>query len=258
MGKAQSSLEYLLLIGGAILVAVILIGIIISLTSSAEPETLLATAHALCAKFPEQECITNTVTVRGNTFICDNTLQNTCRAVRDAIPISLCGAGMQADKTYYLTQDIDDPTTVICFFLGGQNITLNCKNNTIRLTQPLSVGVLLFGQKTTVKNCKIIADKFGIQAISSDNFIINNSITSSNIPLLITSGSSNNSINKNNLCGAIGIIEQISIQEGTSSQNATFSGLNSCVTCKDAKFPTGGSPVCAENGAIDKCPIGCS
>ena len=262
MDKAQSSLEYLLLIGGAILVAVILIGIIISITSSAEPETLLATAHALCAKFPEQECAEAIVTVRGNTFICDNTLQDTSRAVRDAIPISPCGAGgMQPGKTYYLTQDIDNPSGD-CFFISTSNVTLNCKNKTISVTEAGSMGIIFSAPTTniTIKNCKIVADTFGIFVASSNNFIINNIIITSGGPaIVIDTGASNNSIRKNNLCGAVSFPWQITIAEGASSQNTTYSGLNKCNICKDDYHDVTGlpSPVCVENGAIDKCPVGC-
>ena len=50
--SGQGALEYLLLIGGAILVSVIVIAIIVGIGGTNGDETLLATAHGLCAKFP--------------------------------------------------------------------------------------------------------------------------------------------------------------------------------------------------------------
>jgi len=50
--KGQGALEYLLLIGGAILVAVIVIALIVGLGSSGGTEASQGAADALCAKYP--------------------------------------------------------------------------------------------------------------------------------------------------------------------------------------------------------------
>lgn len=80
MQKAQGSLEYLLLIGGAILVGVIAIAIIINITASGEDETLLAAAHGLCSKFQQSECPLHEFAIKNSFFVCYNTPQNNCRA----------------------------------------------------------------------------------------------------------------------------------------------------------------------------------
>ncbi len=85
MQKAQGALEYLLLIGGAILVAVIVIALILNIGGSSEEETYLATAHALCAKYPPQECSLNAVTVKGREYLCFSYGPNTCRAASGLI-----------------------------------------------------------------------------------------------------------------------------------------------------------------------------
>src|SRR3989344_2973067 len=108
MHKAQGALEYLLLLGGALLVSVIVIAIISNLGGSAEDETIIAVAHALCAKYPDPECEDKTVTVRGQLFVCQLLGQNMCRATR-AIVLSDCGTpsnGWQAGKTYILNGDV--------------------------------------------------------------------------------------------------------------------------------------------------------
>lgn len=266
MGKAQSSLEYLLLVGGAILVAVILIGIIISITSSAEPETLLATAHALCAKFPEQECINGIVSVRGNTFICDTTLQNTCRAVR-AEPLSACGSpsgGWQSGKTYYLTDNVTTANQG-CFAITTPNVTLNCKNKTVMSTYgsgalPL---VLLFGSdNSTIKNCVAVGgdSSYGISVYSSNNKIINNKIVNSHMPpngkgIWIFGLSSGNSLIRNNACEA-GVNFQIGILYSTSPQ-AADSTQNICDICTDSYTVSTGNPSPVCNSTNTACPLRC-
>jgi len=70
MASAQGALEYILLIGGAILVAIIAIAVILSITTSSESETETAFVSALCSKYPQRECDGKEVDVRGNTFFC--------------------------------------------------------------------------------------------------------------------------------------------------------------------------------------------
>lgn len=83
--KAQGALEYLLLIGGAILVAVIVIALILNIGGSSEEETYLATAHALCAKFPQNECRAQAVSVKGRSFLCLPIVAGQCRAAKGLI-----------------------------------------------------------------------------------------------------------------------------------------------------------------------------
>lgn len=67
-GKGQGALEYLLLIGGAILVAVIVISIIVGLGSgSAGVETIRAAANAQCAKY-SKDASCDSIPGTGNTL----------------------------------------------------------------------------------------------------------------------------------------------------------------------------------------------
>jgi len=107
MEKAQSALEYLLLIGGAIMVATISIALLITITSSSEQESILATANALCSKYPDDECDAHTVTVKETDYDCFPFGTNRCRA-QIGIPITECvgTTGWQEGQTYYLANDI--------------------------------------------------------------------------------------------------------------------------------------------------------
>jgi len=54
--KGQGALEYLLLIGGAVLVAVIVITLLLSITEQGETQTLETTGNALCVQRLQLEC----------------------------------------------------------------------------------------------------------------------------------------------------------------------------------------------------------
>ncbi|MBI4044886.1 MAG: class III signal peptide-containing protein [Candidatus Diapherotrites archaeon] len=68
--KGQGALEYLLLIGGAILVAVIVITIITSVGSASGKQTEYNAIKALCAGFKTQAACGNSEVVVGSTS-CD-------------------------------------------------------------------------------------------------------------------------------------------------------------------------------------------
>jgi uncharacterized protein (UPF0333 family) len=68
--KGQGALEYLLLIGGAVLVAVIVIALLITLTSTGETETGKTVTEGLCNARPKSICSDTTIDVDGKTYSC--------------------------------------------------------------------------------------------------------------------------------------------------------------------------------------------
>ncbi|MCR4335725.1 MAG: class III signal peptide-containing protein [archaeon] len=79
--KGQGALEYLLLIGGAVLVAVIVITLLLSIADTGQDETSQSTAAALCrtnaiqANASTPVCA-GTTTVNGTTYTCGGTFPN--------------------------------------------------------------------------------------------------------------------------------------------------------------------------------------
>lgn len=78
--KGQGSLEYLLLIGGAVLVAVIVIALVLTSSTDAGTATNLTTAKALCVQKAgvNQSCNTLTVVVNSKTYNCSGTRDSGC------------------------------------------------------------------------------------------------------------------------------------------------------------------------------------
>ena len=54
--KAQGALEYLLLIGGAVLVAAVVLSLITGLATTGEQTTQARATDALCAPFAQRDC----------------------------------------------------------------------------------------------------------------------------------------------------------------------------------------------------------
>ena len=54
--KAQGALEYLLLIGGAVLVAAVVLSLITGLAEQGGKKVDFEKINALCASFPERDC----------------------------------------------------------------------------------------------------------------------------------------------------------------------------------------------------------
>ena len=54
--KGQGALEYLLLIGGAVIVAAVVIALVTNLTATGGTTTQSRNADALCAPIPENRC----------------------------------------------------------------------------------------------------------------------------------------------------------------------------------------------------------
>jgi len=70
--KGQGSLEYLLLIGGAVLVAAIVIALVVSSGGTGADVTKCNAAKALCnSKYATQaSCIAGTVAIQGTSYNC--------------------------------------------------------------------------------------------------------------------------------------------------------------------------------------------
>ena len=96
--KGQGALEYLLLIGGAVLVAVIVITLLLGITDTGTSSTGLSTVAALCKQQAELRsattgtdpvCSTVTVAYEGNTYSCTGTTPNcTCNVLDTAAPFN--------------------------------------------------------------------------------------------------------------------------------------------------------------------------
>jgi len=247
MQKAQGALEYLLLIGGAILVAVIAIALIINIASSSEQETVIVAANALCSKFPDNECDTHTVSVKEKDYGCFPFGTNRCRA-QTGIPITDCGAptgGWQEGQTYYLVNDIQiTPNFATCLTITEDNINLNCMENTVQTFGTSAESIRIAADNVFLSNCIIkSAQSSGIHVAGSNNFIRNNTIEAFQAEILVFVGSINNIILNNDTCGATAGI--ITINEGATPQSSA-SGSNICQFCNDLwRDNTGNpSPVC--------------
>ncbi len=71
--KGQGSLEYLLLIGGAVLVAVIVIGLVITFGQSGGDTTRISVVNSLCQQYTSQGetvCGVSTVSNSGTDYTC--------------------------------------------------------------------------------------------------------------------------------------------------------------------------------------------
>ncbi|MFH0715032.1 MAG: class III signal peptide-containing protein [Candidatus Diapherotrites archaeon] len=72
--KGQGSLEYLLLIGGAVLVAVIVIALVITFGQTGGDTTTVSVVNSLCQQYTAQgetACGTATVTNAGTDYTCE-------------------------------------------------------------------------------------------------------------------------------------------------------------------------------------------
>ncbi|PIN85021.1 MAG: hypothetical protein COV47_04435 [Candidatus Diapherotrites archaeon CG11_big_fil_rev_8_21_14_0_20_37_9] len=92
--KGQGALEYLLLIGGAVLIAVIVISLLLNISSTSTDETGITSAAALCKQRAERTTALNpstvgklcstlvppTVTVGSDVYDCSGNIPN-CTAV---------------------------------------------------------------------------------------------------------------------------------------------------------------------------------
>jgi len=85
--KGQGALEYLLLIGGAILVAVIVIALIVGLGGTGGAEAQKSVRDGLCAKYSDSqancESIDTTISFDGTDYLCtwnDNTTPPRCES----------------------------------------------------------------------------------------------------------------------------------------------------------------------------------
>ena len=80
MQKGQGSLEYLLILGGVIMVAVIVVATIIGITSPAADQTVKDTANLFCGRKAVNQCCAEVVTVKGTNYTCtiDATTHTKC------------------------------------------------------------------------------------------------------------------------------------------------------------------------------------
>jgi len=187
MNKAQGSLEYLLLIGGAILVAVIVIAIIISITKGGTQETNYAWADGICSKYSLQDCPWQEAKISGNTLPCTNENFIKCKAVR-GIPLSACGTpagGWMSGAQYYL-EATPPPVAGPCFDITAPGVQLNCTNKKITATGGDGVKISSGADGVILRNCFIEASSRGIVIDGLSNTIYFNNVKAGSTAILIT------------------------------------------------------------------------
>ena len=236
MNKGQGALEYLLLIGGAILVAVIVITILVGISGSSGDETLLATAHGLCAKYPDNECGSNIVQVRGQAYPCISLGASQCRATK-AIAITDCGAVLSAGETYYLANDLPlagGAFAGTCLTIGQNNVKLYC-NNKIITTNSGSGSIYASGSNAVVSNCNIINNAVGGLGINletgSGSILSGNKVNVFGTAIAIAATSASNLLQNNDTC--VSPVSGREIFAGVGQNAASATSGNKCTACLD-------------------------
>ncbi|MBI2597948.1 MAG: class III signal peptide-containing protein [Candidatus Diapherotrites archaeon] len=263
MVKAQGALEYLLLLGGAILVAVIAIAVIILITASTEGETNIVFIDALCAKYPENDCF-RVIELKNQTFGC-HWLDNRCSVVKFR-PITSCGFSAWEEGSgsinfgYYLANDLATAPGQTCLTIDKDKVFLACYFLPYKITVASGgTGIKIAGTAKNVKvrSCKLTlldganagievsgggSNPILLNEIINNSFIFGNSFTGTGQHAIYVTGTAfDNSISINNACSATTTQEAIKIdstlaQYGITSNKckAVPSGFpNSTTSCSD-------------------------
>ncbi|MEK6941563.1 MAG: class III signal peptide-containing protein [archaeon] len=90
MNKGQGSIEYLLILGGVIMVAVIVIALIVNIATPAGTQTKNDTADLFCSRKPITGCCGQTVAVQSTTYTCYMKSDNTLCATQSATSLVHC------------------------------------------------------------------------------------------------------------------------------------------------------------------------
>lgn len=262
MQKGQGALEYLLLIGGAILVAVIVISIIVGLGGSAGSEAEVSIANAQCAKFPDSECENHQVESGGNTYNCYVFGANACRA-QIGIALSAPGpppiTGWQDGGVYFVASNIDCPGT--CFNITADNVILNCQGKTLTNTTNNSSVLIVTNDNITVSDCIISKNNnsnYGIEVIGNNNTIKNNkthaTLGAARV-IQIQNPASNTTLLNNDLCGNASDTIYGIYSSSTYTQNSSSAG-NKCDPGKCSEN-IALTPICS-GIAEDECDLPCT
>ncbi|MBU0636082.1 metallophosphoesterase, partial [Candidatus Micrarchaeota archaeon] len=129
MQKAQGSLEYLLIIGGGIIVAVVIIGSALFLTETGTEGTITGFAQGVCASHLGTDCYSQTFMIEDKEFACYLSDPNHCVAKSsDSIRF------VQVTDTHLITGHTCEPNDPV----DGRT---DCYNNLVNYTDECSTGV---------------------------------------------------------------------------------------------------------------------
>ncbi|MBN1940653.1 MAG: hypothetical protein JW772_00560 [Candidatus Diapherotrites archaeon] len=265
--KAQGSLEYLLVISGAMLVSMIVITIVVASTESGGGFLGQAMLDALCSRFDKTMCGNRDPDGAGacepnDCFWFEES--RTCFGVEASerkqvclggisdieviVPVYSCTVLEQDNVTYKLMDDITIGGTCLTFAAGTSNAKLDCQGHTIH-GDP---GIIVLGSNNTIQNCTVIG--LGGRAITvtgAGTTITNCDLDAPNETEAIFVESAGNTLNNVRVCGQSGIIKIIDSDPQYSSQP------NTCSICRHSSHSAPGTSRVCTRGDEQPCPIDC-
>ncbi|MBU0636160.1 right-handed parallel beta-helix repeat-containing protein [Candidatus Micrarchaeota archaeon] len=244
--QGQGSIEYLIVIGGAILAVAIIIAAL-----SATPEVTIssaarALASAHCTAQAHADCAKQDINAHGTMFICyfDYT-EDRCMPKPVDIFLDECGnpsGGWQAGKVYLLTQEVS-VVGGACFNIDGSpahDLTLNCGGHKITVTGASSYGIILHRYNNSIQNCIIDGGDYGI-AFSSSGEGRNNQILYNTIE--------NFSMFAINIGGTVGTSASYNRIEGNIINSSSGTGIYLSSGIREYNIIKNNTIFCGERGA---------
>ncbi|MBI2597700.1 MAG: class III signal peptide-containing protein [Candidatus Diapherotrites archaeon] len=120
MKKAQGSLEFLLMLGGVMMVAVIVISVVVGIATTSEKEVSETGFDLFCSRKAPDSCCGQQVTLEGNSRWCKVDQYNQCKAEAAGAPqTTISGCCNDGSKNQNET-DIESSTKEcggVCSFL---------------------------------------------------------------------------------------------------------------------------------------------
>lgn len=100
MNRGQGSIEYLLILGGVIMVAVIVVSLLVNIATPTGTQTKNDTADLFCSRKALNDCCNNTVTVQGQPYNCTiDAAKNRCAWDKENVggdtTVCRCNNGVQ-------------------------------------------------------------------------------------------------------------------------------------------------------------------
>ncbi len=174
MRKAQGSLEWLLIIGGAVLVALFVLYLITNTSSNVAFEVSFNAANAFCNSLSNDliQCISANFVVNNTAFGClfeptpSTSSGYTCYSSRNVAYLTQCGTpagGWISGTEYRLLNDVN--TSGICYEVDAPNVSITCLDHEIKSTTDSAVVIsvdnvflkgIILGDDT--RECKIVSD----------------------------------------------------------------------------------------------------
>ncbi len=191
--KGQGALEFLLIIGGALVVSVIAISIIANVGTDTTGNTGANIAEAYCNQTAQSICDNQVIEQGGQTYNCEwSATIGKCTVASSGSATAIPGCQViNTPGTYTLNSDISgvDPSGTSCVTITASNVTLDCQGHTITVTD---VNAITIGAPTTspqlqnvqINNCSLsvtgIPGKHGISMYGSNHSIACNGGTITN------------------------------------------------------------------------------